>query len=102
MAKYHIVCYMRIDPPSKIKPLDLAEAETVKDQAQLMQPENIYRIEKADEEVKKSKTISKSCVLCKCGHPFIMHVYERTFAEVDCQICECRQFERAETANETE
>ena len=45
--KYRVVCYMRIDP-DEIVPLSYDYALMVKNQLELMQPENIYRIEKIE------------------------------------------------------
>ena len=42
--KYQVVCYLRIDPKAKM-PLTYEEAIQDKEQLELMQPENIYRIE---------------------------------------------------------
>ena len=46
-------------------------------------------------ELVKDEAISKSYVLCECGHTFIMHVSIETFAEVNCNVCECKQFKQA-------
>jgi hypothetical protein len=46
MKKYRIVCYMRIE--NETEPMALEEAKKEKEQAELMQPENIYEIEEAE------------------------------------------------------
>lgn len=43
--KYQVVCYMRIET-EKVNPLTHKEALDEKEQDELMQPENIYQIEK--------------------------------------------------------
>ena len=40
---------------------------------------------------------TKSEEICTCGHIFIMHVSEKTLAEVDCQLCSCSQFKKKES-----
>ncbi len=47
--KYQVVCYLRIDSECKT-PLTYEEALQDKEQLELMQPENIYRIEEIDDE----------------------------------------------------
>jgi len=42
--KYQVVTYIRVEP-EKIEPLTYNEAKKEKEQAELMQPENIYEIE---------------------------------------------------------
>jgi len=47
--KYQVVCYFRIDTEAKM-PLTYEEALQDKEQLELMQPENIYRIKEIKEE----------------------------------------------------
>lgn len=47
--KYYVVCYMRIKPDfTELMTRDQAKVEV--EQARLMQPENVYRIESIDED----------------------------------------------------
>ncbi|UCG04918.1 MAG: hypothetical protein JSV83_13410 [Desulfobacterales bacterium] len=46
--KYQLVCYMRVEP-EELKPLTYEQALQDKQQLELMQPDNIYRIEEIDE-----------------------------------------------------
>ena len=48
-GKYRVVCYMRVDPPEGSPTMSLNEAKSEKENAEFMQPENIYRIEEVDE-----------------------------------------------------
>jgi len=43
--KYHVVCFMRVEPEDS-EPMTHAEAEDEIKQARLMQPENVYVIER--------------------------------------------------------
>ena len=45
--KYQVVCYMRIEPDFRLA-LSYREAEQVRDNLELMQPEHLYRIEEID------------------------------------------------------
>jgi formylmethanofuran dehydrogenase subunit E len=48
--KYYIVCYMRINPEDvELMTRDQAKVEI--EQARLMQPENMYRLENIDDDV---------------------------------------------------
>ena len=46
-TKYKVVCFMRIDPEDP-EPLTMAQAVADMEQAQLMQPENVYTVEQID------------------------------------------------------
>lgn len=48
-GKYRVVCYMRIDMEEDEEGVSLREAEEELAQLELMQPENIYEIERFDE-----------------------------------------------------
>lgn len=45
--KYQVVCYLRIEPET-IEPLTYHDVIREKESLELMQPENIYRIEKIE------------------------------------------------------
>ena len=45
--KYKVVCYIRVDSDDNDR-LTIEEAISEKEQAELMQPENIYQIEEVD------------------------------------------------------
>ena len=47
--KYYIVCYMRINPDD-VELMTKEQARVEVEQARLMQPENVYRIESIDED----------------------------------------------------
>ncbi len=49
VKKYQGTCYMRIEP-DEIEPLTYNEALKEKEHLELLQPENIYRIEKVEDE----------------------------------------------------
>lgn len=46
--KYHVVCYMRIEPEDQ-EPMTIAEAYKEAVNSELMQPENKYVVELIDE-----------------------------------------------------
>ncbi len=46
--KYKVVCYIRVDSDDN-DPLTIEEAISEKEQAEFMQPENIYQIEEVDD-----------------------------------------------------
>jgi tellurite resistance-related uncharacterized protein len=48
--KYYIVCYMRVRAED-VQLMTKDQAKVEANQARLMQPENIYRIESIDEDV---------------------------------------------------
>ena len=48
--KYYVVCYMRIQPED-IELMTQNQARVEAEQARLMQPENVYRIENIDDDV---------------------------------------------------
>jgi len=48
-GKYRIVCFMRINIEDEEEELTLHEAEKEQEHCELMQPENIYKIERIDE-----------------------------------------------------
>lgn len=45
--KYQVVCYIRVEP-EQIESLTYDDAVEVKDNLELMQPENIYKIEEIE------------------------------------------------------
>ncbi len=49
VKKYRVICYMRIEPEES-EPLTYNDALKEKQHLELLQPENIYRIEKLDDE----------------------------------------------------
>ena len=46
---YRVVCYVRIDPTDDVELTTLAEARAEADQAERMQPENKYVVERVNE-----------------------------------------------------
>lgn len=47
--KYQVVCYMRVDP-EKIEAMSYDEALKEKEHLGFLQPENIYRVERIEDE----------------------------------------------------
>lgn len=48
--KHYVVCYMRI-VPEDLELMTFAQARVEAEQARLMQPENVYRVESIDDDV---------------------------------------------------
>ena len=46
--KYQVTCYMRIET-EEVEPLTYREALSDKEHLEMLQPENIYRIEEVDD-----------------------------------------------------
>jgi hypothetical protein len=47
---YKVVCYIETDQPDDAEPLTMADAIAEADQAELMQPENIYVVRKLEDD----------------------------------------------------